>query len=94
METLRACDIIISSSQGRGVAICYVSPVLTPWKSLGYTKHTCTLARFHIMASYMHLGLHQNWGNFTAYHKFDRSPDTLNTSALFALLDQLQYVVP
>jgi hypothetical protein len=34
VETLRACDIIISSSQGRGVVICYVFQHLTTPKSV------------------------------------------------------------
>jgi hypothetical protein len=30
---------------------CYVSAVLTALKTVRYTKHTCTLAKVHIMAS-------------------------------------------
>jgi len=30
--------------------ICYVSPVLMTLDTVRYTKHTCTLAKFHIMA--------------------------------------------
>ena len=29
--------------------ICYISPVLTTLDTVRYTKHTCTLAKFHIM---------------------------------------------
>jgi hypothetical protein len=29
---------------------CYVSPVLTALEIVRYTKHTCTLARYQIMA--------------------------------------------
>jgi len=50
LKTLRACDIIISSFQCQGVAFCYVSPVLTPWETLGYTKRTCTLPKFQVLA--------------------------------------------
>ncbi len=32
--------------------ICYVSPVLTTLKTVRYTKRTCTLAKFHIVARY------------------------------------------
>ena len=34
----------------RTSAICYVSQVLTPLRTLRYTKRTCTLAGFHILA--------------------------------------------
>ncbi len=34
METLRACDIIISSFQGRGVAICYEKQHINPAKTV------------------------------------------------------------
>jgi hypothetical protein len=33
---------------------CYISPVLTTLDTVRYTKHTCTLVRFQIMASYMY----------------------------------------
>jgi hypothetical protein len=31
---------------------CYISPVLTTPDTVRYTKHTCTLVRFQIMARY------------------------------------------
>jgi hypothetical protein len=34
METLRACDIIITSSQGRGVAFCYIHALWEPIETL------------------------------------------------------------
>jgi hypothetical protein len=42
METLRACDSIISSSQGRGVAICYVHLLLTGSEPLTYSNYIFT----------------------------------------------------
>ena len=43
--------------------ICYVSPVLTTLKTVRYTKSTCTLAKFHIMARYMYQMICTNFGN-------------------------------
>ena len=43
-------DIIISDSKSQSGAFCYISQVLTPLKTLGYTKSICTLAGFHIVA--------------------------------------------
>ena len=31
-----------------------ISPVLTPLQTVRYMKHTCTLAKFHILASYLY----------------------------------------
>ena len=50
---IRRCPTTIYSSLEKSDRIeytCYVSPVLTTLKTVKYTKHTCTLARFHIMA--------------------------------------------
>jgi hypothetical protein len=38
---------------------------------------------FLIVASYMYPELHQIGADFRAYHKFKRSPDTLNKSAFW-----------
>jgi hypothetical protein len=64
--------------------ICYVSKALTPLQTVRYMKHTCTLAKFHILARYMYWELRQIGTNFRAYHNFKRNSDTLNVSA-FAL---------
>ena len=47
---IKIWDIIFPGSQATGDAICYISHVLTPLKILGYTKYTCTLVEFHIVA--------------------------------------------
>jgi len=50
LKAIKTCDIINPVSLVSGADFCYVSSVLTTLKTLRYTKRTCTLAGFHIVA--------------------------------------------
>jgi hypothetical protein len=49
--TIKIEDIIVPTFRGTGDEICYLSNNFQPWKILRYTKGTCNLTQFHIMAS-------------------------------------------
>jgi hypothetical protein len=58
------CDIIILGSLVAGGDSCYISQVLTTLKTVRYTKRTCTLAKFHLMAKNRSPAICQIWCKF------------------------------